>query len=70
VGLYPAVNRPGDAKAKYQEAVAHKVDNPFLHGNRYGVAFLESDLAEMQRQVAAAAGKAGEDVLFSFDSDT
>jgi serine/threonine protein kinase/tetratricopeptide (TPR) repeat protein len=70
VGLYAAVNRPGDAKAKYQEAVAHKVDNPFLHGNRYGVAFLESDLAEMQRQVAAAAGKAGEDVLFSFDSDT
>jgi serine/threonine protein kinase/tetratricopeptide (TPR) repeat protein len=70
VGLYPAVNRPGDAKKKYQEAVAHKVDNPFLHGNRYGVAFLENDLAEMQRQVAAASGKPGEDVLFSFDSDT
>jgi serine/threonine protein kinase/Tfp pilus assembly protein PilF len=70
VGLYPAVNRPGDAREKYQEAVAHKVDNPFLHGNRYGVAFLENDLAEMQRQVAAASGKPGEDVLFSFDSDT
>jgi tetratricopeptide (TPR) repeat protein len=46
------------------------VDNPFLHGNRYGSAFLENDLAEMQRQVAAAAGKPGEDVLLSFASDT
>ena len=40
VGLYPAVNRLDEAKAKYQQAIAHKVDNPFLHGNRYGVAFL------------------------------
>ena len=70
VGLYPAVNQLDNAKTKYQEAVAHKVDNPFLHGNRYGVAFLENDAAEMQRQVAAAAGKPGEDVLLSFASDT
>jgi hypothetical protein len=34
------------------------------------VAFLENDLAEMQRQVGAAAGKSGEDVLLSFQSDT
>jgi serine/threonine protein kinase/Tfp pilus assembly protein PilF len=70
VGLYPAVNRLDDAKAQYQIAVAHKIDNPFLHGNRYGVAFLENDTAEMQQQVAAAGGKAGEDVLLSFASDT
>jgi eukaryotic-like serine/threonine-protein kinase len=70
VGLYPAVNQLDNAKAKYQEAIAHKVDNPFLHGNRYGAAFLENDTAEMQRQVAAAAGKPGEDVLLSFASDT
>lgn len=70
VGLYPAVNQLDNAKTKYREAIAHKVDNPFLHGNRYGVAFLENDLAEMQRQVAAAAGKPGEDVLLSFQSDT
>jgi eukaryotic-like serine/threonine-protein kinase len=70
VGLYPAVNRLADARAVYQQAVAHNVDNPFLHGNRYGVAFLENDAAEMQRQVAAVAGRAGEDVLFSFASDT
>jgi eukaryotic-like serine/threonine-protein kinase len=70
VGLYSAVNQPGNAKTRYEEAIGHKVDNPFLHGNRYGSAFLENDLAEMQRQIAAAAGKPGEDVLLSFASDT
>jgi tetratricopeptide (TPR) repeat protein/predicted Ser/Thr protein kinase len=70
VGLYPAVNNLDEARAKYEQAVAHKVDNPFLHGNRYGAAFLENDAAEMQRQVDAAMGKPGEDVLLSFASDT
>ncbi len=70
VGLYPAVNHPDNAKLKYQQAIAHNVDNPVLHGNRYGVAFLENDTAEMQRQAAATSGKAGEDVLLSFESDT
>ena len=70
VGLYPAVDRLDEAKATYQQAIARKVDNPFLHGNRYGVAFLENDTIEMQRQVAAATGKPGEDVLLSFASDT
>jgi eukaryotic-like serine/threonine-protein kinase len=70
VGLYPAVNQLDKANLTYQQAIAHKVNNPFLHGNRYGVAFLENDTSEMQRQVAAATGKPGEDVLFSFESDT
>jgi tetratricopeptide (TPR) repeat protein len=70
VGLYTALNRPEDAKAKYLEAVAHKVNNPFLHGNRYGVAFYEDDVAEMERQVNGQKGKPGEDVLLSFASDT
>ena len=70
VSLYAALDRIGDAKATYDQAVVHKVSNPFLHGNRYGVAFLESDLPEMQRQVAEASAKPGEDVLLSFASDT
>ncbi len=70
VGLYTALNRPEDAKAKYQEAIAHKVNNPFLHGNRYGVAFYEGDVAEMERQVSGQKDKPGEDVLLSFASDT
>jgi tetratricopeptide (TPR) repeat protein len=70
VGLYTALNRPDEAKAKYQEAVAHKVNNPLVRGNRYGVAFYEDDTAEMQRQVDATKDKPGEDVLLSFASDT
>jgi serine/threonine protein kinase/Flp pilus assembly protein TadD len=70
VGLYAALDRLDDAKAKYTEAIAHKVNNPFLHGNRYGVAFLDDDSSEMRQQVSDAIDKPGEDVLFSFDSDT
>ena len=70
VGLYTALNRPAEAKAKYQEALAHKVNNPILHGNRYGVAFLEGDTAEMQRQLEDWKDKPGGDVLLSFASDT
>ena len=70
VGLYPAVNQLDQANLTYRQAVAHKVNNPLLHGNRYGAAFLENDVAEMQRQVAATDGKPGEDVLLSFESDT
>jgi eukaryotic-like serine/threonine-protein kinase len=70
VGLYTALNRPQDAKTKYQEAIAHKVNNPLLHGNRYGVAFYEGDVAEMERQVEGQKDKPGADVLLSFASDT
>ncbi|MGC2110190.1 MAG: protein kinase, partial [Candidatus Korobacteraceae bacterium] len=70
VAIYAAVDRLPEAKAKYHEAVEHKVDNPVLHGNRYGVAFLENDTAEMNKQVEAASGKPGEDVLLSYSSDT
>jgi tetratricopeptide (TPR) repeat protein len=71
VGLYAALDRLDEAKKTYRDAVAHKVDNPFLHdGNRYGVAFLESDAPEMKAQIAATNGKAGEDILLSFASDT
>ena len=70
VGLYTALKRPQDAKVKYQEAVAHKVNNPILHGNRYGVAFYENDMTEMERQLEGQKNKPGEDVLLSFASDT
>jgi serine/threonine protein kinase/tetratricopeptide (TPR) repeat protein len=70
VGLYAALNRLEDAKTTYKEAVEHKVANPILYGNRYGVAFLEGDDSEMKRQVALASGKPGEDILLSFASDT
>jgi serine/threonine protein kinase/tetratricopeptide (TPR) repeat protein len=70
VGLYSALDRPNEGQVKYQEAVEHRIDNPFLHGNRYGVAFLTGDAAEMQKQIDLASDKPGEDILFSFASDT
>ena len=70
VSLYTAVNRPADGKSKYEEALAHKVNNPFLHGNRYGLAFFEGDSDEMQRQLDLVKDKPGEDVLQSFASDS
>ena len=60
-----------DATAAYNLALARKLDHPLLHANRYGVAFLQGDTAEMQRQLALITGKAGlEDFLLSIQSDT
>ena len=68
---YARLNRLAEAKATYQQAVARKLENPPLHASRYAVAFLESDTAEMERQVAWAAGKPGaEDLLLSQQSRT
>jgi eukaryotic-like serine/threonine-protein kinase len=71
VEYYCRLNRLGEAKATYQRALAHNLDVPDLHIYRYGVAFLESDAQEMQRQADWFAGKLGlEDISFSFQSDT
>lgn len=71
VSHYAALNRLDDAKAVYRQAVERKVDNPYLHLNRYAVAFLENDKAEMQRQLDWASGKVqAEDLLLSGYSDT
>ena len=74
VGLssyYCQLNRLDEAKAVYRELISRKVDHQTLHVNRYGIAFLESDTAEMERQVAWAAGKPGvEDILLSEQSST
>jgi serine/threonine protein kinase/tetratricopeptide (TPR) repeat protein len=71
VGMYLATNRFDEVKFLYNEALARKAENGPLHGNMYGLAFLESDQAEMERQVAWAAGKAGaEDLLLSYAADT
>jgi serine/threonine protein kinase/tetratricopeptide (TPR) repeat protein len=70
VGLYSALDRLNDGQITYQEAIERKIDNPVLRGNRYGVAFLAGDAPEMQKQIDAVTGKPGEDILFSFASDT
>ncbi len=71
IAAYSALNRFAEAKRAYQEAMARKLDDLGLHGNLYGIAFLQHDDAEMGRQMAWSAGRSGaEDVLLSFASDT
>ena len=71
VGQYAAVNRLDEAKSTYEQALARKLESSVLHLNRYGVAFLERDTPEMQRQLAWGTGKPGaEDALLSMHSDT
>ena len=71
VEYYCRLNRFGEARATYHRALAHNLDVPDLHIYRYGVAFLEGDAPEMQRQADWFAGKLGlEDISLSFQSDT
>jgi tetratricopeptide (TPR) repeat protein len=68
---YAALNRFDEGKAVYQQAMARKLEDSALHANLYGIAFLQEDVAEMERQIAWAAGKPGaEDLLLSLASDT
>ena len=66
-----ALNRPDEAKKLLVQAQERKLDGDYLHQEMYYQAFLQSDTAEMERQLSWAAGKPGaEDLLLSFQSDT
>jgi serine/threonine protein kinase/tetratricopeptide (TPR) repeat protein len=68
---YTALNRLNEAKAAYQKAKGRNLDHPFLHWNLYGIAFLQTDTSEMQRQAAWAVGKPqAENLMLSAESDT
>jgi tetratricopeptide (TPR) repeat protein len=68
---YVALGRLGEAKATYEQAQARKLETPGIHVSRYLIAFLEGDIAEMQRQLVWAGGQPGaEDQLLSLQSDT
>jgi eukaryotic-like serine/threonine-protein kinase len=68
---YLQQNRLDDAQKTIEEAQQHNLAGDFLHLAIYQLAFLRSDAAEMERQVAWAAGKPGtEDFLLSVQSDT
>ena len=65
------LNRLDDAKATYEQALAHKIDEVYLHQARYLLAFRQGDTAEMEKQTAWGRGKAGiEDAFLSMQSDT
>jgi tetratricopeptide (TPR) repeat protein len=68
---YLVLNRLDEAKATFDQALAHKLDSGFLRQYIYFLAFLRGDAAQMEQLVARGAGKPGdEDALLSMQSDT
>ncbi len=69
--IYVFLGRLDEAKSLFALALARNLDNDGIHSIRYGIAFLEGDAAEMQRQVAWSIGKPeAEDLFLSLQSDT
>jgi tetratricopeptide (TPR) repeat protein len=68
---YLCLNRLEEAKETFDQAFAHNSDSGSLRQSMYYLAFLQRDAAQMEQQVAWAAGKPGvEDALLSMQSDT
>ena len=70
-GDYMTVNRLKDARQMLQEAQQKNFDGLLIRSNLYSLAFLSGDTAEMERQVAWAAGRPGEeDQMLNNHADT
>jgi eukaryotic-like serine/threonine-protein kinase len=68
---YLALNRVDDAKKVLEQARAFNLEGAYLHQMIYALAFLDGNAAEMEKQVAWAAGKPGdEDVLLAMQADS
>jgi tRNA A-37 threonylcarbamoyl transferase component Bud32/tetratricopeptide (TPR) repeat protein len=68
---YTALNRLDEAEAVYKQAEERKLENEGLLADRYGVAFLKGDAAQMAQLLSAAMGKPGaEDLLLATQADT
>jgi tetratricopeptide (TPR) repeat protein len=66
-----ALGRSEDARRTVEHAFARKLDGLQLRGSSYLMAFLRGDQAVMQRELAWASGRSGEeDWLLSSQSDT
>lgn len=71
MGADLSLNLLDEAKATYEEACARKLDGRYVRQTSYWLAFLQRDIAQMDEQLAWAAGKPGdEDFLLSLQSDT
>ncbi|MGB9106334.1 MAG: tetratricopeptide repeat protein, partial [Terriglobales bacterium] len=70
--LYIKLGRPDEAKSILHEALSRKLSSKFVRENLYMLAFLQGDVAEMDRLVADVRHKPGgeEDPLLSQQSDT
>ncbi len=68
---YTSLNRLEDARQTIKEAQQKGFDNIFIRQNLYGLAFLSGDTAEMDRDVAWAAGRPSEeDQMLNNHADT
>jgi len=68
---YAVLNRLDEAEAVYKQAEEHKLEGEVLLENRYELAFLKGDAAQMAQLVSAAMGKPGaEDLLLAEQADT
>jgi eukaryotic-like serine/threonine-protein kinase len=68
---YLSMNRLDEAKSTFDEALARKLDGPYLRQSIYYLDFLRKDAPGMQEQFGWAMGKPGtEDILMSAESDT
>src|ERR1700728_2893190 len=68
---YMLLNRLDEAEAVFKQAEVRKLEAENLLGNRYLLAFLKGDAAQMERSASAAMGKPGlEDLLLDAQADT
>ncbi len=71
IGCYLTLNRPDEAKAAFDKAIALKLDGPGLRLTRYLLAFFQNDEAAMQGQVAWFQDKPGvQDQMLTTQSDS
>ena len=68
---YAALNRLDEAEAVYKQAEQRKLEGEYLLNNRYQLAFLKGDAAQVAQLVSKGIGKPGtEDVLLASQADT
>ena len=68
---YMSLNLLDEAEAVYKQAKERKLEGEILLANRYFLAFLKGDRAQMAQLVSAAMGKPGaEDLLLAAQADT
>jgi eukaryotic-like serine/threonine-protein kinase len=71
ISIYVNLGRTDDARALLKETETKKMDGLILHLDRYSIAFLKGDAAGMEKELAWAAGRPGEeDPMLSNQSDT
>ena len=68
---YANLNQLDQAEKVYKQAEERKLEGEFLLTNRYQLAFLKGDAAQMAQLLAAAMGKPGaEELVLAYQADT